>query len=95
MAYRLPVQDKEGKNLGVTTLDKVAGGSALGGLFDFSHVTFGDQVLDFGSIQNVAVDCSSIYKVYLPYDQEKAAQGIITPNLNYLAKLEKVRNEIK
>lgn len=94
-AYRMPVTTKEGNPLGITTLDKVSDTSALGGLFDFSHVTMGDQVLDMASSQNVVVDGSSIYKVYLPYDQTKAARGIITPNLNYIMLLEKVRKEVK
>lgn len=94
-AYRMPVTTKEGNPLGITTLDKVASTSALGGLFDFSHVTMGDQVLDMASAKNVVIDGSSIYKVYLPFDQTKAAKGIITPNLNYLNLLEKVRREIK
>lgn len=94
-AYRMPVTTKDGNPLGVTTLDKVASTSALGGLFDFSHVTMGDQVLDMASAKNVVIDGSSIYKVYLPFDQTKAAKGIITPNLNYLNLLEKVRREIK
>lgn len=94
-AYRMPVTTKEGNPLGVTTLDKVSNTSALGGIFDFSHVTMGDQVLDMSSSKNIVVDGSSIFKVYLPYDQTKAAQGIITPNLNYLALLEKVRKEVK
>lgn len=94
-AYRMPVTTKEGNPLGITTLDKVSNTSALGGLFDFSHVTMGDQVLDMASAKNVVIDGSSIYKVYLPFDQTKAAKGIITPNLNYLNLLEKVRREIK
>lgn len=94
-AYRMPVTTKEGNPLGVTTLDKVSDTSALGGLFDFSHVTMGDQVLDMASARNVVIDGSSIYKVYLPIDQTKAAKGIITPNLNYLNLLEKVRREVK
>lgn len=93
-AYRMPVTTKEGKPLGVTTLDKISNESALGGIFDFSHVTMGDQVLDMASSMNVVVDGSSIYKAYLPIDQTQAAKGIITPNLNYLNLLEKVRREI-
>lgn len=94
-AYRMPITTKDGNPLGVTTLDKVSNTSALGGLFDFSHVTMGDQVLDMASARNIVIDGSSIYKVYLPFDQTKAAKGIITPNLNYLNLLEKVRREIK
>ena len=94
-AYRMPVTTKSGNPLGITTLDKVSDTSALGGIFDFSHVTMGDQVLDMASSKNVVVDGSSIYKVYLPFDQTKAAKGIITPNLNYITLLEKVRKEIK
>lgn len=93
-AYRMPVTSKDGNPLGITTLDKVSNDSALGGLFDFSHVTMGDQVLDMASSKNIVIDGSSIYKVYLPFDQTKAAQGIITPNLNYLLLLEKVRREV-
>ena len=94
-AYRMPVTTKDGAPIGVTTLDKIANESALGGIFDFSHVTMGDQVLDMSSLSKIAIDGSSIFKVYLPYDQTKAAQGIITPNLNYLALLQKVRQEVK
>lgn len=94
-AYLMPVTTKEGNPLGITTLDKVSDTSALGGLFDFSHVTMGDQVLDMASARNIVIDGSSIYKVYLPFDQTKAAQNIITPNLNYLYLLEKVRRKVK
>ena len=94
-AYRVPVTTKAGNNIGITTLDKVASDSALGGIFDFSHVTMGDQVLDMASLKNIVIDGSSIFKVYLPYDQTKAAQGIIAPNLNYLLLLDKIRREIK
>ena len=55
----------------------------------------GDQVLDMASLKNIVIDGSSIFKVYLPYDQTKAAQGIIAPNLNYLLLLDKIRREIK
>lgn len=94
-AYRMPIMTREGNPLGITTLDKVANDSSFGGIFDFQHVSVGDQILDMASLPNVVADLTALYKVYLPYDQTKAAQGIITPNLNYLALLEKVRNEIK
>lgn len=94
-ATRLPVQDKEGKNKGLTTLQEVQNDSVFGGLFDFSQVTMGDQTLDMASTQNVVVDGSSIYKAYLPYDMNAAAKGIIKPDLDSLRKLEIVRNKIK
>jgi hypothetical protein len=64
----MPVTTKEGNPLGITTLDKVSNTSALGGIFDFSHVTMGDQVLDMAASKNIVIDGSSIYKVYLPFD---------------------------
>lgn len=94
-ATRLPVQDKEGKNKGLTTLQEVQNDSVFGGLFDFSQVTMGDQTLDMASTQNVVVDGSSIYKAYLPYDMNAAAKGVIKPDLDSLRKLEIVRNKIK
>ena len=94
-AYRLPVQTKTGENLGLATLQKVQNDSVFGGMFDFSQITMGDQTLDMASTQNIVVDGSSIYKAYLPFDQEAASRGIIKPNLDYLRKLEIVRNKIK
>ena len=94
-AYRLPVQTKTGENLGLATLQKVQNDSVFGGMFDFSQVTMGDQTLDMASTQNIVVDGSSIYKAYLPFDQEAASRGIIKPNLDYLRKLEIVRSKIK
>lgn len=94
-AYRMPVVSKEGKNLGLTTLDKVASDSVYGGIFDFSNVTMGNKTLDMASSQNIVVDTSSIYKVYLPIDMNKYNKGIIAPNVDYLAILELVRQDIK
>lgn len=94
-AYRMPVVTKEGKNLGLTTLDKVASDSVYGGIFDFSNVTMGDKTLDMASSQNIVVDTSSIYKVYLPVDMKKYAKGIIAPGVDYLPLLELVRQDIK
>lgn len=94
-ATRLPVQDKEGKNKGLTTLQEVQNDSVFGGLFDFSQVTMGDQTLDMASTQNIVVDGSSIYKAYLPYDMSAADKGTIKPDLNSLRKLEVVRSKIK
>ena len=93
-ATRLPVTTKDGGPLGVTTLDKVANESAYSGIFNFSQVTMGNQTLDMSALQNISVDCSAIYKMYLPVDQEKLASGVTAPNLGYLKTLEKVRNEI-
>lgn len=94
-AYLIPVSDKDGKPLGVTTLDKVSNDSALSGIFDFSQVTMGGETLEMGSAQNIVVDGSSIYKVYLPIDIEKAGRGITAPNLDYLGQLEAIRARIK
>lgn len=95
-ATRLPVQTKTGENIGLATLQKVQNDSVFGGMFDFSQVTMGDQTLDMASTQNIVVDGSSIYKAYLPFDQEAyALKGIIKPNLDYLRKLEVVRSKIK
>lgn len=94
-AYRMPVVNKEGKNLGLTTLDKVASDSVYGGIFDFSNVTMGNKTLDMASSQNIVVDTSSIYKVYLPIDMDKYSKGIIAPGVDYLPLLELVRQEIK
>lgn len=94
-ATMYPVTKHNGDSVGVTSLDNVAKDSAITGLFDFSQVTFGDQMVEMGGLQNIVVDGSSLYKAYLPIDQEKAAKGIITPNLTQLAQLELVRNKIK
>lgn len=94
-ATMYPVTKHNGDSVGVTSLDSVAKDSAITGLFDFSQVTFGDQMVEMGGLQNIVVDGSSLYKAYLPIDQEKAAKGIITPNLTQLAQLELARNKIK
>lgn len=94
-ATRVPGLTKDGNPLGITTLNNFAEKSALGGILNFSQVTMGDQTLDMAAAQNIAVDASSVYKMYLPIDQEKASRGIIAPNLGYLKTLEKVRNEAK
>lgn len=94
-ATMYPVTKHNGDSVGVTSLDSVAKDSAITGLFDFSQVTFGDQMVEMGGLQNIVVDGSSLYKVYLPIDQEKAAKGIITPNLTQLAQLELARNKVK
>ena len=93
-ASYMPISNKEGNLQGVT-LDKVANDSQFGGLFNFNQVSMGDQLIDMGSLKNVVVNANQLYKAYLPIDQEKAAKGIIAPNLNYLKTLEQVRNEIK
>lgn len=94
-ASYMPISNKTGNLQGVVTLDKVANDSQFGGLFNFNQVSMGDQLIDMGSLKNVVVNANQLYKAYLPIDQEKAAKGIIAPNLNYLKTLEQVRNEIK
>ena len=94
-ASMMPVTKRTGDLQGVTTLDKVANDSQFGGLFNFGQVSVGDQLVDMSSLKNIVVNANQLYKAYLPIDEEKAANGIIAPNLNYLKSLEWVRNQIK
>lgn len=81
--------------LGIVTLDKVANESIFKGIFDFSQVTMGDQQVDMTSLQNISVNAGNLYKVYLPYNKEKAKLGITAPDVDAIAKLEVVRNKIQ
>lgn len=94
-AYMYPVTTKSGQSLGITSLYDFSKNSSITGLFDFSQVSFGDQLVEMGGLQNIVADGTSIYTAYLPIDQEKASNGIITPNLNQLAQLELARNKVK
>lgn len=94
-AYSLPINTKTGEPIGITSLKEVANNSAYSGILNFSQVSMGNQRVDMSALNNIQVDGTAAYKVYLPYDQEAAARNIIKPNLEYLNKLEEVRKEIK
>lgn len=91
----VPAVSKDGKNIGITTLDKIASDTVMGGMLDFNQITMGGQTMDASSAQNIQVTGSSLMKAYLPIDKKKQAQGITAPDFDALQKLEAVRNEIK
>lgn len=94
-AYMYPVTKRNGDPVGITKLNDLAKDSQITGLFDFSQVTFGDQLVEMGGINNIIADGSTIYKAYLPINLEQASKGIITPDLTRLAQLEIARNKVK
>ena len=92
--YQMVAKNNNGDQLGLTTLDKLIT-SETGESLDFESIYMGDQFIEIGSSKNVVINANKMVKLWLPYDQESASRGIIRPNLDYLKKLEEVREDIR
>lgn len=92
---RMPIVSKEGKAMGIGTLNDVAE-SGFGGYLDFSNATMGGVRIDPTGFQNVAVDGTALYAAYLPIDiQEYQNTGNIRPDIDSLKRLKEAQSVIK
>lgn len=91
---RMPIVSKEGKAMGVGTLNDVAE-SGFGGYLDFGNATMGGVRIDPTGFQNVAVDGTALYTAYLPIDLEEYQNtGNIRPDIDSLRRLKEAQKEI-
>lgn len=95
-ARMYPVTKKNGESIGSnSTLQKFTEDSQITGLYDLTQVTFGDQVIPTSGIKDILVEDPTIYHAYLPINQDQASKGIITPDMNSIARLEEAKKKLK
>lgn len=92
-AQVLPITDINKKQLGITTLDKVAE-STFGGALDMNNVTMGSQLIDPHALQNVQIDSTNLYVMNLPIDKS-SPDGTIKPDLAWMTKIEEIDQIIR
>lgn len=91
----MPIVSKEGKSMGVGTLNDVAE-SGFAGYLNFENVTMGGVRIDPTGFQNVVVNGTQLYTAYLPIDTEEYIDsGNIRPDIDMLKRLKAAQNEIK
>lgn len=91
----MPIVSKEGKSMGVGTLNDVAE-SGFAGYLNLENVTMGGVRIDPTGFQNVAVNGTQLYTAYLPIDLEKYNDtGNIRPDIDMLKRLKVAQDEIK
>lgn len=91
----MPIVSKEGKSMGIGTLNDVAE-SGFAGYLNLENVTMGGVRIDPTGFQNVAVNGTQLYTAYLPIDTEEYYNtGNIRPDIDMLKRLKAAQNKIK
>lgn len=93
-AVKMPITDKEGKSMGIGTLQDVTN-SAFAGYLDFNQASMGGVSIPFEGFSNVAVDGTSLFTAYLPIDMGKYQQGEIVPNIGMLERYKQAQKDIR
>jgi len=83
--------DASGHPLSTTTLEELGNGR-LGSMGDISQASMNGVKIN-PNMANMIMLNGRVYETELPIDQEKAQQGIITPDLALIEKIEKVNQE--
>ena len=92
---RLPIVSKEGKSMGVGTLDDVAS-SGFAGYLDFENASMGGVNIDPSAFNNVVVNGTSLYVGELPIDINRYSEtGDIVPDIAMLGRYKQAQQEIK
>lgn len=95
-ARMYPITKKNGESIGSNiTLQKFTEDSQITGLYDLTQVTFGDQVIPTSGIKDILIEDPTIYHAYLPINQDQASKGIITPDMNSIARLEEAKKKLR
>lgn len=92
---KMPIIDKSGNPVGVSTLVDIAK-SGFAGYLDFNNVTMGDGLISQFALDNVVVDGTALHTAYLPVDlEEYNATGNIRPDIGMLARYKEAQTELK
>ncbi len=94
-AVKMPITKNGNDTIGSCTLEDISR-SQYGGILDFTNASIGGQIIPFEGRNNVAVDGTKIYSMYLPINQDEFySTGNIVPDIELIDKLNRVNQIIK
>lgn len=83
----MPLTTENGKNMGFMNLNGLANSSFAGGL-DLYNITVGGELIDLLKSDYVLLHGNKLVNAALPVDQQKLAEGIITPDIEATKRLD-------